>query len=347
MLSQRGELGLRWQVAPRVVLSLRQSVELGDRPFHLYYEDGGDSSEPIPEADVARILDLATDLTLRGWSSDAQLHELRLQLLRQGGFGSTDSGVDSRQGVPGGPQSAIMTLRETRWLTEVDGLSLTVQANYNTVSYGLGLDGLSIPLDAGRPDSFCAVAQLGYVRRLGRAELGAGAGVALYSTPALPFNPYAEEAEDPSAMLFAPTGRAWLADSIPIEQHAIQYLVSSSLLPRVDRIAADIHSRLGGGVSVVYLAPSRLHALLALDASLELGDGRPFGGAPEHPVLRPGARQYAARAGLGYIYRRWAGMDLGARYGNLGIQQRGTGSTRAVRRWNLDLNVGFNWDVID
>src|SRR5207247_848290 len=82
-------------------------------------------------------------------------------------------------------------------------------------------------------------------------------------------------------------------------------------------IAADINPRLRGSANLLYRSPFRVHAQLDLDASLELGDGRPLGPDLNGDYFGAGARQYAARVSVGYAVAPWAGVDLGMRYQHL------------------------------
>jgi hypothetical protein len=313
-VAHRGEVGVRWLPADEVALSLRQTVEAGRRTLH---EDGVDG-----DLEVASVLHLSTDLAVRTWSGDGQTEELQVQLVRQGGMGTSSSGGDARLLQPQ-LTSFLSTLRGT-WPVHAGALSLTLQTSYNAVAHGSGLDEDRAP----DPDSICVLAQVAYLGRLRGAHAGVGLGAASISSP----DPVDPLADDRGPMTFMPTAALWLADGLTRAGHAIQYLVSGSLLPRVDRVTAAIAPRARASGTVFYLGQTRFRAAAELEASTDLA---------------PRARQLATRMSLGYAYRRRAGLDLSARYQDVQLPSAsGDGSLREARRWNVTLDLGFDWDLV-
>jgi hypothetical protein len=342
-LIHRGELELGWRSRERALeVSLRQRVEYGDKDFRGPGDGAPDVLDAVPTTDVVPVLNLVTNFGLVVRASETHAIELQLELTRQGGFGLSQAGVDARSLMPQ-LLSPLAILRDTIQLGPSGAVVISVEGNYNDVSYGNTSDAAGNPIPRGGPSSYALAADVAYRHKTEPGELGASVGAALYSTPARPFESQAQDEVTPNRMVVMAIAALWMTRKL---SKTIELVVDGALQPKVDRVAGKIGPRLRAGASLRWRSPSGFFAMGNGDFSLDLGDGQQAtsGGASDYFAAK--GYQFAARAGIGYQHRRWLAVELGARYQRILREQQGVDNPLPTERWTTYAELRFVWDAI-
>ncbi len=342
-LIHRGELDHGWRSADRgLEVSLRGRIEYGDRDFRAPGGDGGggDALDSEPTTDVVSVLNLTANLGIEKHASDTHSLELQLELRREGGYGFSESGIDARSLLPE-VVSPLAIVRDAMKVGDGKAVVISVEGSYNDVSYGdAGGGGAAL---RGGPSSWALAADVAFRHRGDAGEVGASVGGALYSTPALPFESFAQNETTPNRTVLTPIGALWMTRKLG---GTIELTVDGALQPKIDRIAATIAPRVRVGANLRWHGRSGLYATGNGDFSLDLGDGRSVDADGSSDYFSPKGYQFAAHGGVGYQHRRWVGLEVGLRYQRILREQAALTSGLPTERWTGYAELRFVWDAV-